>query len=98
MKTLLSYYSHTSASIAARHWEYRKDCEGEVVDAVEPLLGDAVTISISPRFLSHGTATHILPTSLLFIFLIINVEFFFQNLSAKPIFGASYEMRRPQSA
>lgn len=91
MKTLLSYYSHTSASIAARHWDYRKDCEEEVV---EPLLGDAVTISISPRFLSHGTATHILSTSLLFIFLIINVAFFFLNLSAKPIFGACYEMHR----
>lgn len=73
-ETLLSYYSHTSVSMAARHWEYRKDCEGEVA---EPLLGDAVTISISLRFLSRGTATHIPPTSLLFIFLIINVAFFF---------------------
>lgn len=74
MKTLLSYYSHTSVSMAARHGEYRKDCEGEVA---EPLLGDAVTISISPRFLSHRTTAHILPTSLLFILLIINVAFFF---------------------
>lgn len=91
MKALLSHYRCTSAtSIAARHEEYREDCEGEVV---EPLLGDAVAISIPPRFLSQGTATHILLTSLLFIFLIINVAFF-QDLSAKPIFGVSCEMRR----
>lgn len=51
-----------------------KGREGEVV---EPLVGDAVTIPISTRSCSHGTATHILPTSLLFIFLIINVVFFF---------------------
>lgn len=40
------------------------------------LEGDAVTISTSLRFLSHGTVPHILLTSLLFIFLIINVAFF----------------------
>lgn len=54
----------------------REDGEGEVA---EPLLGDAVTISISPSLLSHGTATHIPPTSLLFILLIINVAFFFSS-------------------
>lgn len=90
MKTLLSYYAHTSASIAARQWEYRRAREEE---AVEPLLGDAVTISISLRSVSPGTDTHILPTSLLFIFIIINVAFF-QNISAKPIFGASYKIYR----
>ena len=59
-----------------------KKCAWEVV---EPLLGDAVTISICLRFLSHGLTTHTLPTSILFIFLTNNVVYS-MNLSAKPIF------------
>lgn len=41
----------------------------------EALEGDAVTISTSLRFLSHGTVPHVLLTSRLFVFLVINVAF-----------------------
>lgn len=85
---LLSYYSQKNGSMSARHREYGRDRKGEVAEALE---GDAVTISISQRFLSQGTVTHILPTNL-FIFYV--AHFFPQNLSTKSILGCGYEKCR----
>lgn len=89
---LLPHYSQKSASVSARHWEYGRDCKGEVAEALE---GDAVTISISQRFLSHGTVTHILSTNLFILASSLMCHISLpQNLSTKSILGCGYEKCR----
>lgn len=71
----------------------REDGEGEVV---EPLLGNAVTISISSRLLSHGTATYIPPclfcSSLMWCFFLFRI--YQQNQYLVPVMRAQDSSQR----